>query len=391
MRNNQLSVQDVEERLSKSFSAEPKSSKSLSSDENKKWLKENEQLRNQILNQNEIFQQQKTALNQLKTTNELLEEKVKIQNKEIQQLQIQLLIKDENIQKREKTIKDFEKLSRETQKQLSKKGMIILEMNEKMNELEKEILKLKNDQKLADFLLIPKTPEIKNHQIPIKSDIVCKKCQKQNVQNQELGLIQPENTKIVNNMISPSHENLILSPKSNPVESDDDLPAPPPSIAAKFLNQTSSTSIFSSSNPTISILAAASESTIKSMAPPPIPPKPKRNTCSTSISSPPPLLPSFTKSLSATPSSSSSNVTPKRTPQNIQRVLSPDLQNEIRSPPKLKNFDEAEKEREKRKSKTQIIQRNETADFKRILSQRADKVNANTSDDEKESDSEWDD
>uniref|UniRef100_A0AC35FP28 WH2 domain-containing protein n=1 Tax=Panagrolaimus sp. PS1159 TaxID=55785 RepID=A0AC35FP28_9BILA len=268
-------------------------------------------------------------------------------------------------------------------------------MNVKIKELEKEILNLKNDRKLAaDALLIPKTPAIKNCQIPIKSEIVCKKCQKQNVQHQEFGLIQPKNTKVPNNMLSPSCERLILSPQSNPMESDDDdLPAPPPSIAAKSLNQTSSTSNFSSSTPTIP--SAASESTIKSMAPLPIHPKPKHITYSSSISSlppPPPLPPSFTKSLYAPPSSSSSsNVTPKRTSQNIQRILSPDLQDEIRSSPKLKSSDEAEKEREKRKSKTQIIKRNETADFETIISHRADKVNANTSDDEKENDSEWDD
>uniref|UniRef100_A0A914R6T9 Uncharacterized protein n=1 Tax=Panagrolaimus davidi TaxID=227884 RepID=A0A914R6T9_9BILA len=350
--------------------------KNKTEENQQKVFKENEQLRNQISIMDSDFQQSTMKMVLLK-----------------KQLENELLIKDE---KNHEIIKELSKETERIRKNLSNQEIMIFETNKEIKELEKTILKFKNEQKFHQNETLQMKKRIQNQstkyvQTSPENFVVSKKCQKQ--KKFENGEKETELNHKSDTEISNVINNILLPSQSILAETDDDLPPPPSLITtAKFLDQTSSLSKFTSSTPMSFKSSTVFEPNVK--MPPPIAPKPKyvpSSPAPSNVPPPPPSIECFNKSFPSNQSpSSSSNITPKRTFQSIHRILSADLQAEIQTPRKLKCVKKEIEER--RKAKFQNEKNNEFPDFKTLLSQRANKVNTNISFEDEENDSdgeEW--
>uniref|UniRef100_A0A914QJZ9 Uncharacterized protein n=1 Tax=Panagrolaimus davidi TaxID=227884 RepID=A0A914QJZ9_9BILA len=317
MKEELFASNELSEECQKLFLIKDKEIKLLKKDLKIK-TEQNEQLRNQMSIMKTDFQQSTKKMILLK-----------------QQLENELLIKDEQ---NHEIIKELSKETERIRKNLSNQEIIIFETNKEIKELEKTILKFKNEQKFHQNETLQMKKRIQNRatkyvQSSPENFVVCEKCQKQKkVENGEKKT--PLNQKsgaeisnVTNNMSLPSQSIL--------AETDDDLPPPPSFITtAKFANQNSSLSKFTSSTP-MSLKSTIIESNVKML--PPIAPKPKYVSSSTAPSKlPPPPPPSIEYFNTSFPSnqtpSSSSKITPKRTFQSIHRILSADLQAEIQTP-----------------------------------------------------------
>uniref|UniRef100_A0A914QTP6 Uncharacterized protein n=1 Tax=Panagrolaimus davidi TaxID=227884 RepID=A0A914QTP6_9BILA len=240
IKESKMNINELEKKmeiLNEQFKDSIRFNRQTSKNIEKEILKENEKLQNQILKNldiiNEFTIQNESMKQELFASNELLEERRKlllIKDKEIKLLQENLKIKTEENQQKTEIIKENEhlrnqvsimktdfqqstmkmillkqqlenellikdeenheiikELSKETEKirkNLSNQEIIIFETNKEIKELEKTILKFKNEQKFPQNETLQMKKRIQNRatkhvQTSPENFVVSKKCEKQ--------------------------------------------------------------------------------------------------------------------------------------------------------------------------------------------------------------------